>query len=76
MYRTDPYTLIDSGWWFVAGDEDDAFMADPSNHNVFDVNTIANHDPAIIPFLDAPVGSAFVRVGRSFVADPEGPPGH
>jgi hypothetical protein len=28
---------------------------------VYDVNTIANYDPEIIPFLDAPVGSAFER---------------
>ena len=36
-------------------------MDDPANHAVYDVNTIANYDPDIVPFLDAPAGSAFER---------------
>jgi hypothetical protein len=28
---------------------------------LYDVNTIANYDPSIIPLLDAPIGSAFGR---------------
>jgi len=32
-----------------------------SNHAIYDVNTIANYDPEIIPFLNAPIGSAFER---------------
>ena len=31
-------------------------MDEASNHGVYDVNTIANYDPDIIPLLDAPVG--------------------
>src|SRR4051812_13161812 len=58
MYRSGPVNPADSGWAFLAGDEDDAFMDEASNHGIFAVNTIANHDPAILPYLDAPVGSA------------------
>jgi hypothetical protein len=36
-------------------------MDDPDHHAVYDVNTIANYDPEIIPFLDAPLGSTFER---------------
>jgi hypothetical protein len=30
---------------------------------VFDVNTIANYDPEIIPLLASPIGAAFERKG-------------
>jgi hypothetical protein len=42
--------------------ESDEYMADSRNHTVFDVNTIANFDPSIIPLLDAPVGSVFEKM--------------
>lgn len=61
MYREEPDKESDSGWRFVSGLEDDAYMDDAANHGVFDVNTIANYDPAIIPQLDAPIGAAFAR---------------
>ena len=62
MYREQPHNPQDSGWAFLSGTEDDAYMADATNHQIFDVNTIANYDPSIIPFLDAPVGSVFEKV--------------
>jgi len=61
MYREDPDEDVDSGWRFVSGLESDEYMDDPDNHGLYDVNTIANYDPDIIEFLDAPVGSAFER---------------
>lgn len=36
-------------------------MDDPENLALYDVNTIANYDPDVIPFLEAAVGSAFER---------------
>jgi hypothetical protein len=66
MYREKPDTdFFDSGWRFMSGDESQAYMNDAANTEVYDVNTIANYDPDIIPFLDAPTGSAFERQGRS-----------
>ncbi len=50
-----------SGWTFLAGTETDEEMEDPLCFEIYDVNTIANYDPDIIPFLGAPVGSAFER---------------
>jgi len=61
MYREAASNNVDSGWRFMSGFEDDTYMDDPANHGVYDVNTIANYDPSIIPFLRAPVGSAFEK---------------
>jgi len=49
-------------------------MDDVKNHNIYDVNTIANYDPQIIPLLDAPVGSAYIRTEAGLVSDPQGAP--
>jgi hypothetical protein len=68
MYREEPDNDIDSGWRFMAGTESDEYMNDPANHAVYDVNTIANYDPDIVPFLGSPIGSAFERPdGDAFV---------
>lgn len=56
MYREEPDNEIDSGWRFLAGDESESYMDDADNCAVYDVNTICNYDPAIIPYLDAPIG--------------------
>ncbi len=61
MYREAPDRADDSGWRFLAGFEDDEYMGNADNLSLFDVNTIANYDPDIIPFLKAPAGSAFER---------------
>ena len=61
MYREQPDDAVDSGWRFFAGDESDDVIDDPSYFEVYDVNTIANYDPDIIPLLDAPFGTAWAR---------------
>jgi hypothetical protein len=69
MYREDPDNDIDSGWRFLAGTESEEYMDNPDNHAIYDVNTIANYDPDIVPLLDAPSGSVFERVeGEGFIA--------
>lgn len=70
MYREEPAHSADSGWRFLSGDESEAFMDNPDNHGVYDVNTIANYDTDIVPLLDAPTGASFERDGPSgsFVA--------
>lgn len=63
--------FVDSGWRFFSGLESDDYANDPDNIEIYDVNTIANYDPMIIPLLDAPPGSAFGRDGKTgiFVAE-------
>jgi hypothetical protein len=61
MYREKADHEVDSGWRFLAGTESDEYMDNSDNHGLYDVNTIANYDPEIIPWLDSPVGCAFAR---------------
>src|SRR6185369_10529996 len=61
MYREQADRTEDSGWRFFSGEESQAYVDDPLNTSIYAVNTIANYDPAIIPYLDAPAGSAFGR---------------
>jgi hypothetical protein len=61
MYREKPGNPIDSGWRFFSGDESQEFADRAENFELYDVNTIANYDPEIIPLLDKPVGSAWAR---------------
>jgi hypothetical protein len=50
-----------SGWQFYSGLESEEYLDDLEHLDFYAVNTVANYDPDIIPFLDAPVGSAFER---------------
>lgn len=61
IYREEPDNSMDSGWRFLSGYETQEYMDNASNHAIYDINTIANYDPDIIPFLNAPIGSAFER---------------
>ena len=61
MYREAPSDSIDSGWRFLSGEETQEYADQPKNFAIYDVNTIANYDPSIISYLDAPIGSAFGR---------------
>lgn len=62
------------GWVFTAGDEDPEYLAEPGHLNMLSLNEIANYDRAILPYLQAPPGAAFVRHGGGFAEDPEGAP--
>jgi len=61
MYREEPDNEVDSGWRFMSGFENDEYMDNPDNHEVYDVNTIANYDPSIIPFLNSEIGSVYEK---------------
>lgn len=70
-YREEPDANFpnDSGWRFLAGTEDDAYLENPNNFNVFELNTICNYDDAILPILESRVGSSFVRNDDILVKD-------
>ncbi len=61
MYRENPESRFDSGWRFLAGDEDEEYMNNIENTEIFSLNTICNYDPEIIEYLESPIGSAFYR---------------
>ena len=63
MYREEPDAQNpDSGWRFMAGNEDDEYMNDPNNHHIFAINTICNYDKDIIPYLHSQIGCCYIRV--------------
>ena len=66
-YRETASNKMDSGWRFFAGDESEEYMGSSGNHGIYDINTVANYDQAIIPVLGAPQGSAFERIGNKLV---------
>ena len=61
MYRESPDYEHDSGWVFMAGDETDDYMNNPENAGVYQLNTVANYDPAIIPYLQTLAPCAFQK---------------
>ncbi len=52
----------DSGWRFLAGTEDQEYVDNEANSKVYEVETIADFDPAIIPYLDFPFGTELERL--------------
>lgn len=66
MYREQPSDKNpDSGWRFMAGNEEDEYMNDPNNHHIFAINTVCNYDRDIIPYLHSNVGSTYIRVSNN-----------
>jgi hypothetical protein len=62
MYREESGYEMDSGWRFFSGTEDQDYVDNAANSAIYDVNTIANYDRAIIPYLDLPVGIQLERI--------------
>jgi hypothetical protein len=61
MYREESDHDKDSGWRFFSGTEDQDYVDDPDNTMIYNVNTIANYDRAIIPYLHLPTGTELER---------------
>ena len=61
MYREKTDFQQDSGWRFFSGNESDEYMDTASNFAIYDINTIANYDSDIVPYLNSQVGSSFER---------------
>ena len=59
----------DSGWRFLSGTEDNAYSENPSNFNVFELNTICNYDEAVLPILESEIGLSFIRSGDELIKD-------
>lgn len=65
MYREDPEDENDSGWRFLSGTESQEYIDDPNNSMIFEVNTMANYDEAIIPYLNKPTGTELERMEKT-----------
>jgi hypothetical protein len=62
MYREQADGPSDSGWRFFSGDEQPDYLDDSTHMGIFAVNTAANYDQDIIPYLDTPAPCAFEKV--------------
>ena len=60
MYRDKP-EQNESGWCFFCGLEDQAYVDDPDNIGIYDINSILAFDESIRPYLDAEPYTAFER---------------
>ena len=69
FYRETPGSDMDSGWRFFSGHESQDYLDDASNTAIYDVNTIANYDPRIIPLLNEPAGCQYGWNGHSYVRE-------
>jgi hypothetical protein len=65
MYREDANREGDTGWRFFAGDESQDYINELSHSGVYEVNTIANYDPAILDYIDTPAPCAFEKIPGS-----------
>jgi hypothetical protein len=59
MYRVQPGSPADSGWRFLAGDEDAAYLATHVHQHA--LSAVSSRDPQIPPLLSSPIGSAYIR---------------
>jgi hypothetical protein len=62
MYREKVIDHNDSGWRFLSGTETQEYADDPATSKIMEVNTVANYDPTIIPYLKHQTGVALERV--------------
>lgn len=61
MYRELPDNEQDSGWRFFSGYESQEYVDDTQNLGIYDVNTIANYDTDIVPYLDCIAPCSFEK---------------
>lgn len=61
MYREEPAFESDSGWRFFSGTESQEYIDIPEHSMIYEVNTIANYDPEIIPYLQLQIGTELER---------------
>ncbi|MCB0648993.1 MAG: DUF2185 domain-containing protein [Saprospiraceae bacterium] len=62
MYREESDFEADSGWRIFSGTESQDYVDNSSNTEIYDLNTIANYDPSIIPYLNSPFGTELERI--------------
>lgn len=62
MYRETSDDKSDSGWRFFSGTEDQDYMDNPNNIEIYSIETILAIDQDIKPYLKSKFGSAFERV--------------
>ncbi len=65
MCRDEAVNESDSGWSFMAGNEDDDYVADYKNIVLLSIYEVSQLDPDILNYVDNPVGSRFIRISAN-----------
>lgn len=60
--RDEPTRETDSGWYFGVGNEDDKYINDPKNLELWSVNSLLMFEPAIANFITSPYGTGIIRI--------------
>ena len=62
LYRVEPEEdFPDCGWRIFAGDESEAYIADPEHIVMESFSHICNIDPTILPYFNAGYGKAYEK---------------
>ena len=60
----------DSGWRFFVGDEDETYISDSNNMQIYSLESIVEYDRDIEKYLNAPNESEFIRINEhDFIED-------
>lgn len=65
MRRDKPVNENDSGWSFMAGNEDDEYYNDYKNIALVSVQEVYQLDPDILEYIENPVGTALIRISSN-----------
>lgn len=65
MRRDKPVNENDSGWSFMAGNEDDEYYNDYKNIALVSVQEVYQLDPDILGYIENPVGTALIRISSN-----------
>lgn len=63
MERNEPFHEGDSGWSFLAGNENDKYLSDHRNIDLISVGTVwQQFDSDIFKYIDMPIGTKLIRI--------------
>lgn len=63
MERNEPFSEEDSGWLFLAGNENDTYMSDAKNIRLISVGAVWQQlDSDIFKYIDMPIGTKLIRI--------------
>ncbi len=65
MYREQALNENDSGWAFMAGNEDDEYASNSKNITLLSVNQVCQLDPDIWNYIYNPVGTKLIRISSN-----------
>lgn len=65
MFREKSDFEDDTGWRFFTGDESLDFIDEEDNIEIYEMEEVLKQDPAIMSYLDKPVGTELERITNS-----------